>query len=64
MDPAEALRSAVEMIDSFEDLETAKKLRNSIIVKVGVHYGPCIAVTLRARTFPTRSGAVSLSQQA
>ncbi len=49
MDPPDALRSAVEMIDAFDDLETAKKLRNSIIVKIGVHYGPCIAVTLNER---------------
>ena len=49
MDPPDALRAAVEMIDSFDDLETAEKLRNSIIVKVGVHYGPCIAVTLNER---------------
>jgi len=49
MDPAEALRTAVETIDSFEDLETAKKLRNSINVKVGVHYGPCNEVTLNER---------------
>ncbi len=49
MDPPDALRSAVEMIDAFEDLETAKKLRNAIIVKIVVHYGPCIAVTLNEK---------------
>ncbi|HUI70595.1 MAG TPA: adenylate/guanylate cyclase domain-containing protein, partial [Spirochaetia bacterium] len=49
MDAPDALRSAVEMIDAFDDLETAQKLRNSIIVKIGVHYGPCIAVTLNER---------------
>ena len=47
--PKDALRSAVDMIDAFDDLETAKKLKNAIIVKVGVHYGPCIAVTLNER---------------
>jgi len=49
MNPPDALHSAVEMIDAFDDLETAKKLHNSIIVKIGIHYGPCIAVTLNER---------------
>ncbi|MGO9311021.1 MAG: DUF5939 domain-containing protein [Spirochaetia bacterium] len=48
-DPQDALRTAVEMIEAFDDLETAKKLKNQIIVKVGVHHGPCIAVTLNER---------------
>jgi class 3 adenylate cyclase len=37
------------MIDTFDDLETARKLRNSIIVKIGVHYGLCIAVTFNEK---------------
>jgi adenylate cyclase len=49
VDPRDALHSAVEMIDAFDDLETARKLKNSIIIKVGVHHGPCIAVTLNER---------------
>jgi adenylate cyclase len=48
-DPQLALHTAVEMIEAFDDLETARKLKNSIIVKVGVHHGPCIAVTLNER---------------
>ncbi|HVO40365.1 MAG TPA: DUF5939 domain-containing protein [Spirochaetia bacterium] len=48
-DPRDALRTAVEMIEAFDDFETAQKLKNSIIVKVGVHHGPCIAVTLNER---------------
>ena len=48
-DPREALRTAVDMIEAFDDLETAKKLKNAIIVKVGIHHGPCIAVTLNER---------------
>jgi len=48
-DPRDALRTAVEMIEAFDDLETVKKLKNSIIVKVGIHHGPCIAVTLNER---------------
>jgi adenylate cyclase len=48
-DPRDALRTAVEMIEAFDDLETAKKLKNAIIVKVGIHHGPCIAVTLNER---------------
>ena len=49
VDPRNALRSAVEMIEAFDDLETARKLKNSIVVKVGIHHGPCIAVTLNER---------------
>jgi adenylate cyclase len=48
-DPREAVRTAVEMIEAFDDLETAKKLKNAIVVKVGIHHGPCIAVTLNER---------------
>jgi len=48
-DPRDALRTAVEMIEAFDDLETVKKLKNAIIVKVGIHHGPCIAVTLNER---------------
>ncbi|MGA2639616.1 MAG: adenylate/guanylate cyclase domain-containing protein, partial [Spirochaetia bacterium] len=48
-DPQDALRTAVEMIEAFDDLETAAKLKNQIIVKVGIHHGPCIAVTLNER---------------
>jgi len=49
IDPQDALHTAVEMIEAFDDLETAAKLKNSIIVKVGIHHGPCIAVTLNER---------------
>jgi adenylate cyclase len=48
-DPREAMRTAVEMVEAFDDLETAKKLKNAIIIKVGIHHGPCIAVTLNER---------------
>jgi len=48
-DPQEAVRTAVEMIEAFDDLDTAKKLKNAIVVKVGIHHGPCIAVTLNER---------------
>ncbi len=48
-DPRDALRTAVEMIEAFDDLETARRLKNAIVVKVGVHHGPCIAVTLNER---------------
>jgi adenylate cyclase len=47
--PQDALATAVEMIEAFDDFETARKLKNSIVIKVGVHYGPCIAVTLNDR---------------
>jgi len=48
-DPRDALRTAVDMIEAFDDLDTVQKLKNSIIVKVGIHHGPCIAVTLNER---------------
>jgi class 3 adenylate cyclase len=48
-DAANTVRTAVEMIEAFDDLETARKLKNAIIVKVGIHHGPCIAVTLNER---------------
>ena len=48
-DPKEAVRTAVEMIEAFDDLDTVKKLKDSIVVKVGIHHGPCIAVTLNER---------------
>jgi class 3 adenylate cyclase len=48
-DPRAALRTSVEMIEAFDDLETARRLKNAIVIKVGVHYGPCIAVTLNDR---------------
>ncbi len=48
-DPGQALHTAVEMIEAFEDMETATKLKNAVIVKIGVHHGPCIAVTLNER---------------
>jgi class 3 adenylate cyclase len=49
VDPRDAMRSAVEMIEAFDDLETARRLKDSIVVKVGIHHGPCIAVTLNER---------------
>jgi len=48
-DPREAVRTAVDMIEAFDDLDTRKKLKDAIIVKVGIHHGPCIAVTLNER---------------
>ena len=48
-EPREALRTAVEMIEAFDDMDTARKLKNAIIVKVGIHHGPCIAVSLNER---------------
>jgi adenylate cyclase len=48
-EPQAAVRTAVDMIEAFDDLETAAKLKNAIIVKIGIHHGPCIAVTLNER---------------
>jgi adenylate cyclase len=49
IDPRAAVQTAVEMIEAFDDLDTRKKLKDAIIVKIGVHHGPCIAVTLNER---------------
>jgi len=48
-DPGQALRTAVEMIEAFDNMETATRLKNAVVVKIGVHHGPCIAVTLNER---------------
>ncbi len=44
--PAQALGAARSMVERFEDYNTEHHSQNQIIVKVGVHSGPCIAVTL------------------
>ena len=49
VEPRAAVQTAVEMIEAFDDFETVAKLKNSIIVKIGIHHGPCIAVTLNER---------------
>ncbi len=47
--PGQALGAARAMIEAFEDDEIKSQTQNQIIVKVGVHLGPCIAVTLNER---------------
>ena len=47
--PSQALGAARAMIEAFEDEEIRSQTQNQIIVKVGVHLGPCIAVTLNER---------------
>jgi len=47
--PGQALGAARAMIEAFEDEEIRSQTQNQIIVKVGVHLGPCIAVTLNER---------------
>jgi class 3 adenylate cyclase len=44
--PTQALGAARAMVERFEDYNREHHTQNQIIVKVGVHSGPCIAVTL------------------
>ena len=37
------------MIEAFEQAQNRARMENAVIVKVGVHLGPCIAVTLNDR---------------
>ncbi len=47
--PKSALDSSMEMIDAFDKFNTEGGTRDKIIIKVGIHSGPCIAVTLNDR---------------
>jgi len=47
--PGQALGAARGVIEAFEDYNVENKNQNQIIVKIGVHLGPCIAVTLNER---------------
>jgi adenylate cyclase len=47
--PPEALAAAHEMIDRFDQFNTDRHLDHQIIIKVGIHSGACIAVTLNER---------------
>ena len=48
-DPCDAMLSSIEMIDAFDEFNIKNKTKNSIIIKVGIHSGPCIAVTLNEK---------------
>jgi len=44
-----AVAAAREMIERFDAFNEENRTRNQIVIKVGVHAGPCIAVTLNER---------------
>ncbi len=45
----QALRAARSMVERFEVYNAEHQTQNQIIVKIGIHSGPCIAVTLNDR---------------
>lgn len=47
--PSSAMACSMEMIEAFDRFNTAGGTRDKIIIKVGIHSGPCIAVTLNDR---------------
>jgi len=49
LDPAAATRFALDVLRAFDTYNAAQQTPDSIIVKVGIHAGPCIAVTLNER---------------
>jgi class 3 adenylate cyclase len=49
MSPGAALRFACDMLAAFDRFNATDGTRDDVVVKVGVHGGPCIAVTLNER---------------
>lgn len=49
LDPAAATRFAVDVLRAFDAYNAQHQTGDSIIVKIGVHAGPCLAVTLNER---------------
>ena len=47
--PDQAIDAAREMIDRFDAFNLENRTKDQIVIKVGVHAGPCIAVTLNER---------------
>ena len=47
--PSDAVAAARDMIDAFDNFNSERKTRSEIVIKVGAHTGPCIAVTLNDR---------------
>lgn len=47
--PSDALACSVEMIEAFDRFNSENATKDNIIIKVGIHSGPCIAVTLNER---------------
>ena len=47
--PRQALEASCRMIDAFDEFNRQEHIDNEIIVKIGIHLGPCIPVTLSDR---------------
>jgi class 3 adenylate cyclase len=47
--PRQALDAARSMVERFEVYNAEHQTQNAIVVKIGIHAGPCIAVTLNDR---------------
>jgi adenylate cyclase len=47
--PEQAMAAAREMIDRFDEFNLENRTKDQIVIKVGVHSGPCIAVTMNER---------------
>ncbi len=47
--PSSALSCSTDMIEAFDKFNSEGGTRDKIIIKVGIHSGPCIAVTLNER---------------
>lgn len=49
LSPAAALSFALDVHQRFDDFNRSQAIPDAIVVKVGVHHGPCIAVNLNER---------------
>lgn len=47
MNPADAIKTAIEMLNGIEEFN--RKISNDLILKIGIHRGPSIVVTLNDR---------------
>ncbi|MEI6875508.1 MAG: adenylate/guanylate cyclase domain-containing protein [Spirochaetota bacterium] len=47
--PGDAVLAARDMIEAFDRFNAEKRTKSEIVIKVGAHSGPCIAVTLNDR---------------
>jgi len=57
---ADAVVAARDMIDAFDRFNTESRAKSDVIVKIGIHAGPCIAVALNDR-LDYFGGAVNLA---
>lgn len=47
--PANAIAASIEVKDAFKQFNKRKDIRGAASLKVGIHTGPCLAVTLNSR---------------